>query len=287
MDTIYGNITKTLKEGSLTKSIREGSISKSVIESNFYEGKLTEGGGPVYCSEFQAVYNSWTTKPSDTVAGYYNTMVETIVDGDIWIKGEFFDFFSTHTNDASEGLVNWINPGTFNSSLLNNPTFTAYQGFLNNSTTTSRIDLNFNPSTNGIGISQNNICVIMGLGTDLDEVSYDLYSGATYIIRLRSRSANNTRSYINSSGYGTNANTNSIKHYAISRGNSANYDLYFNLTKATNTLVSTGLCNVSLYTGGNKQTRYVSLWSYLTEAEITIVINAIETCLDSLGTGLI
>lgn len=90
------------------------------------------------------------------------------------------------------------------------------------------------------------------------------------------------------------ASASSIAYFAMSRGAANNYDLYRNLTKYNFVNNSTALINNELWICGRNgagsstyQLRFAILASYLTEVEVDTVINAIETCLDTLGTGLI
>jgi hypothetical protein len=75
---------------------------------------VISGGTPSFCAEYQAVYDAYTTKPSDAVATIYNTMVEKLVAAGLWsTQWDIVRGYGMTTNDAGEALINWINPSTF------------------------------------------------------------------------------------------------------------------------------------------------------------------------------
>jgi hypothetical protein len=98
-------------------------MSVTLITHNTY-GQPASG----YCTEYQAVYDTFTTKPSSAVATAQNTMVKDLVDAGIWAKFDIFYVFASHTNDNSEALINWKNPLMYNAISHDDPIFTAYEG---------------------------------------------------------------------------------------------------------------------------------------------------------------
>ena len=117
---------------------------------------MNQGGGGAassYCDEFQAVYDYWTIKPSDAVAEEMNTWVSGLVDAGLWETKAVRYVFAAHTNDNGEALVNWRNPGTHNAQIVNEPVFTAFEGFKCDAD--SYIDTNFNPYVNDTVFTQN------------------------------------------------------------------------------------------------------------------------------------
>jgi len=105
-----------------------------------------------YCAEFQAVYDSWTTKPESADATTWDTMVAALVDGGYWIRFDVFAFMAIHTNANGEALKWWNDP-TKTMVEYNAPTFTAFEGF--NSGALGYIDIDYNPFTDGVNYTQN------------------------------------------------------------------------------------------------------------------------------------
>lgn len=254
-------------------------------------------GGPLslMSAEYTLVHNSFTNKPSTADVTIQATMLDALVAGGYYAKAELLDVFSAHSNTAGESQKNWKNPGTFDPTLINSPAWTVYAGFMGD--VAKGVDLNFNPTVNGTLVSQNNICAIIGVGTDLDAnlSEFGAYDGAVYF-NIKGRRTNNLRTRCNDATEQTVANVSSLKHITMSRGVAANYDIYLNLVKTNIVRASTGLINKTLYACGfnnngalvacAKQLRYVFLFSYLTEAEVQGVIAIMEAYLDNYGTGL-
>jgi hypothetical protein len=251
-----------------------------------------------YSPEYQLVWNSFTNKPTAADAAIQDTMLSALVAGGYYAKAELLDVFSAHSNTAGESQKNWKNPGTFDPTLTNSPTWTIYAGFTGAVTGSKYVRLNFIPSSDGTLIGRDNICLIIGVGNDLAETLVDVgvYDG-TQSLAIISRSATGNANYNCNTATATNAaNANGKKHFAVSRGLAANYDSYQNLVKTNIVRASTALVTKTLYACArnnngavavsNRQLRYVFLFSYLTEVEVDAVIGIMETYLDNYGTGL-
>ena len=62
----------------------------------------------------------------------------------VWYKLDAFYIFAA--KDSISALINWVNPGTYNATLTNAPTFTADRGYTGNGSN-AFVDSNFNPTT--------------------------------------------------------------------------------------------------------------------------------------------
>jgi hypothetical protein len=253
-----------------------------------------------FATEYNTLYLSYTTKPSQTDAIIQNTLLKGLVDGGYYAKAELLYMLSIHTNGASEAQKNWKSPGTFDATLVATPAFTAYEGFkADPAGSGSYLRTGFNPTVNGTLVSQNSICLIYGLGDEADYIqsSFGALDGSVYC-RIREKSSNSARFYgPNSTGVSDVANTSSIKHYAVSRGSATAYDRYINKVKVTVNNNSVSLVNNEIgigaygtapdtFAASTHQVRYAFLFSYLTEAEVFAVIDLVEAYLDSYGKGL-
>ena len=253
-----------------------------------------------FCEQYQAVYNEFTNKPAAADAVIQNANILAIVAGGRYIKSERHREFSVHTNDAGEAQLDWIdpavNPPVTN---VNGCAWDAYNGFTGQYAGGKYINLNFNPTVDGTIIGQNNICLIWGVGNDLAENYMDIGAcdGTQYLAAYCRTAGGNANWRCNSSGSNNTVNANAIKHYAMSRNNSANFDSYLNLVKTNITRTSTGLVSKTLYACGhnnndsaiasNKQLRYATIGSHLAEGEVQSAMTDEETYLDNYGTGLI
>lgn len=256
-------------------------------------------GGSLYCAEFQAVYDKWTTKPHADTAAIFNTMVETLVDGGVWDSLDIFPFFAVHTNDDGEALIDWIHPDS-TLTAVNSPTFTPYEGFTGDGST-SYINTNWNPSTDAQNYTLNDGLVTAYLRLNIQS-EYNIGSddGTNRIdIKLRNTS-NQYWARINTGGY-SNLAINAVGNGLALAMRTANNltSGYLNTTlKGTTSDASTEIPNLVIIilgvkrsTGtayyGPQQISCAGMGASLSSAKRTILFNAIETCMDSLGKGVV
>jgi len=207
-----------------------------------YGGKAVTYGGKVltvtpsaYCPEYQAVYDAYTTKPSDAVAAIDNTMVVGLVSDGVWVKLDVVWVYASHTNGAGEALINWKLPGTYDATAYNAPTFTAYEGFLGNGTT-QYIDCNWVPSVSAVNLSLNSASLIIYIRTNVGNDTYHGVSGTNRLYLLPRSSANIAYHQI-LGAQGSAANLDGSGMYVVSRTAAAVDKTYRNkavLINATN-----------------------------------------------------
>ena len=164
------------------------------------------------------------------------------------------------------------------------------------------IRLNYNPNTNASKISQNNFCVIIGVGSDVLEEADDFGCRLAGASEFTIRSIHSDfKTYFRCSDLSASgvANTStSLKYFAMSRNSAAGFDSYQNKTKTVCNAVSTALVNGELfacgsklggasYTNNTKYVRFVFIFEYLTEAEIGAIIDLTEVYLTNYGKHLI
>ena len=138
-------------------------VNKNKIISNNSELVLKSQDNIEIYSEFypeyKTVYDAFTTKPDDDTVLAQETMVKSLDENGVWDKLDALWVFAGHTNDDGESQINWKNPGTYDATLSNSPSFSAFSGFLTNGTT-SYIRTNWIPS---------------------DGVNYSLYSASAFV----------------------------------------------------------------------------------------------------------
>ena len=248
----------------------------------------------VYNSDFQAVHDAFTTKPSSTYAGYWNTMVEEI--GTYWDSLDVFYFYAVHTNTAGEALLNWKLPGTYNATAYNTPTFTAYEGFTGNGTT-QYIDCNWNPAANGVNYVQNSASMIIYVRTNVAAAGWHGTIGNADNKNCGIRNQAGTGAWIvtNDNTYVNVALANSSGMFINTRTAAAVNKLYRNSTAIINaTSASTGVpthnpyclaCNDDNVAGGFRadQVACYGFGAGMSQATVTKVSDAINKCLTSMG----
>lgn len=259
-----------------------------------------KGGG--FIAEFQAVYDSWTTKPDDADAEIWNTKVVKLVNDGIWSKLDVYYFFAIHTNANGEALTNWINPGTFNATLVNNPAFTAFEGFLGNSGAATTIRTNYIPSTHAVNFSQNSGAIGYYTRTELIESTTMLGvlgNNNTFIVVNPRIVAGSIQYSVNSAGVDTFAVSASDGMNIFSRDSNVLTNYYRNKSNddsASN--ASAALPDLELYLLGynnkgvlanvtNRQISNFFISSKFNQTNVDDFTDAIEAAMDAKGKGVI
>jgi hypothetical protein len=115
-------------------------------------------GSESFDADYQAILNRATTLgytlPSASVQAKQNTLLASLKSTGVWAKLDVFYVFA-QDGGADFGTLNWKNPNVNQSTLLNAPTFVSNGGLMGNGTS-SYIDTNFNPATQGVQYTQNN-----------------------------------------------------------------------------------------------------------------------------------
>lgn len=101
------------------------------------------GAGVSYSAEALAIFAAFTTPPSTARKALIDACVVSLKTAGVWSKLDALYMFAAA--DSQAALINWKNPGTYNATAVNSPTFTADHGFTGAST--KYIDSNFNAST--------------------------------------------------------------------------------------------------------------------------------------------
>ena len=269
-----------------------------------YGGNALTYGGDVlievpstYCAEYQAVYDAYTTKPSAEAAAIDNTMVAGLVSDGVWAKLDVFYLYAVHTNDDGEALINIINPGTYDATAYNAPTFTALEGFTGADTKYIDWNVSLNALTN---YAQNDGCIGAYVRTNVDE-SATVIGAETGADRttLFIRSSDNATLRLNaSSGTGT-SNTDSRGMYIGNRVLSTHHDLYKNgALLIHDNIASSGIPTHNMYSLCRNNDGVAELFvttqlsmifagGGLTQTDITNLTNRFETRMDALGKGVI
>jgi hypothetical protein len=109
-------------------------------------------------TDYQAVLNRATTLgytlPTDSVKVKQNTLLSSMKTIGVWAKLDVFYVFA-QDGGSDFGTLNWKNPNVNQSTLVNAPTFVSNGGLQGNGTS-SYIDTNFNPATQGVQYTLNN-----------------------------------------------------------------------------------------------------------------------------------
>jgi uncharacterized repeat protein (TIGR02059 family) len=109
-------------------------------------------------AEYQAVYDQFSTKPSEADAEAQNTFVKALVDGGIWSEGDRMFVLASHASGA-DSVIDWINPTGTSATIVNSPTWTQYQGYVGSSG--NYINTNYNPTDDAVNWLQNSATMVI------------------------------------------------------------------------------------------------------------------------------
>ncbi len=117
------NMSYNLSSGKLQLSLLQDTEDNKIPPMPFYlEDEM------ITLMSYMVVTPDWEHKL------YMNTLIKKLKDDGVWDKLDWLEVYAMHTNDASEALINWVNPSDTKASLINTPTFTAWRGFTTNGT---------------------------------------------------------------------------------------------------------------------------------------------------------
>jgi hypothetical protein len=257
-----------------------------------------------FSSQYQAVYDSFTTKPSGPVAAAQDTMVKGWISNGVWNTKDILYVLAGHTNDNGESLINWKNPGTYDAEIvLNSGTmnFTAFEGF--QSSNNAYLRTNYNPFSNGVQYTQNDCSMGIYSRTTFGPDNLDVLCGSENIriislIPLYSGdlwTALNTTTPVRTTYAGGDSG-----FIGTFRDSSSAIRSYINLSKEQDTSSTSGAipdaeiyikCQNRIGTGPdrfiNDQVSNFWMGGSETESEYTNYLNGFETYMDSNGKGVI
>ena len=140
----------------------QGAVNNSISWGDSHKQSWagsTDIVGLAYETEYAAILDKATalgyTLPSEAVKLKQNTLLASMKADGVWAKLDVFYVFAVDNNASAFATLNWKNPNANQSTLVSSPTFVNKGGFQGNGTS-SYIDTNFNPLTQGVQYNQNN-----------------------------------------------------------------------------------------------------------------------------------
>lgn len=252
-----------------------------------------------YSAEYQSVYDAFTSKPDASVAAIWNTFVTSCVGTGEWLKFDALWIYAAHTNATGEALINWISPGTYDATLQNAPTFTAYEGFTGNDVNTA-IKTGFNLTTHGVKYTLNDCSVGIYIRTENASAKPDFgVTDGTNLCIGYARNPTNAACRINNNSITYVANTDSRGFYIMNRTASNVQDIYKNgVLGKHDTDASVAIPNEEMYvlcfndngasaSSGERQASMFYIGSGMTTTNITNITNYFEIAMDAFEKGII
>lgn len=224
-------------EGATFDQVDHNNLSKGMrlwmyyfgVENDY--GYLKENRPPApdpYCAEFRVIYDYWTTKPSDSDALLYNTMIKDIVDTGRWAKLDMWEFFAVHSLDAVVDFKSTARVITYS---VTPPTFTAFEGFLGVPANSTFIGTGWFPSSGVKFTKDNNAWGIYNRAArGAAAYSHGIYNNTgTKGLTMQFRSGSgNFLTFNNSAGAASQANANSSGMFIVRRDSATTVDLIRN-----------------------------------------------------------
>jgi len=247
-------------------------------------GIISSGGNAAFDSDYQAVLTYATslgyTLPSSAQQIKQNQLMLGLKSAGVWSK---LDTFAMFANDGGSNfaLIDWKRLSLYTA--VNSPTFSTNGGFTGNGTS-SYIDTNFNPATQGVNYTLNNAGRLFWV----DNRTGTGWEGGLSAGGNTSMNSNVTSHRINSSNVLSAAVDFAVDGFhAINRTSSTNVELFTGTTQFSRTQTSTAVQSsnaTALRTGTTynaSRWRFHALGSNLV-SENTSFYNAINTYITSL-----
>lgn len=160
-----------------------------------------------YCAQSELYFAQMTVQPTASFKTAVDTFIRACITNGDWNYIDSFHLFATQLQQHA-----WIDMRYPTHALVtevNSPTWSALQGYKSNGTT-SYVNTQFNPTVNGVTISQDNMSVFAYVRDNIDENKYQFgATSATTTFNLRARNSNLASFGLNSGGSVSGANTDS------------------------------------------------------------------------------
>ena len=267
-------------------------------------GRFGAGSGYSYTNaEAATLVAAMSSAPDDTRKGQIDTCIGAIKTAGVWSKLDCLWIRAAH--DSQAALLDWKRLS--DSTAVNSPTFTTDRGFTGDGST-SYINTNFTPSTDGVNYIQDSASMgaYLNAGTDTavsgpNSIGVITVSHQARIEPWRSATPGSTvRSRVNTLTATTVGTvTTRFGLTAINRSGGSAEQVYRNGSSiGTSAVASTGLCNIDVYElgynnagalGGAHDNRCAASFvgGSLTSTENADLFTAIEAYLDAVGAGVV
>ena len=216
-----------------------------------------------YCSEGQAVIDNMDDTPSAARQQEIHNLVCALVDAGYWSRMDRLFIPAAHSNTGNTETIDWISPATAAREFSyagGTVTFTADSGLAGSGGANDYCSTNYNPTDDGVNVSQNDATYLWWCTTNVQEDTYIIgMDDALGDFRSRARSTSDNAYYKMHSTGGTSTPgssiTNSIAMYAITRRGSTDVEFYLNGSSIdADATASTGMPTVDINFCGDGST---------------------------------
>jgi len=254
------------------------------------------------CSEYKTVQDAFPTAPNKVDKRKYNNLIAGIYGLGI---GQMLDcLYITAVHAADSSLLNWINPGTHDLTVVNLAAeqFTIDRGWTGNGVN-GYLNTNYNPNTDGINYALNDASIgvysrtnVAEEATDIGACDLNLTNASKIVIRWDNNKLYYNINFITS---GQIENLDSKGFYVASRLIAASQQLYKNKTQISESFyVPLGITSHNFYilaynnngvveTFTTRQISAAFAGGGMTQTNVNDFTDRIETFMDAIGAGVI
>lgn len=266
------------------------------MRSPFARAAAVAGEPSAYTEQYQAVLDVWTTDPTGDTLTWQNNLVYSLDTAGFWDNGDLLYIPAITENGDGEATVNWLNPGTYDLTETNSPTWTDNEGYTGNGTN-SYLTTGWDVANNGVNYTQNDasICVYIrnNVGVAAAVIGSEIASGGSYLYPRTATGYVAIR--LNSNNESFNENTNSQGFWQVSRGASDDVKVYKNASLIWNpdpASTTPSSEDLKILTGdatafSTCQVAFVYIGKSLTPTKIGTLNTIVETYMDAIGKGVI
>lgn len=195
-----------------------------------------------FTAEYQAILNRATalgyTKPSAAQQVKQNQLIVNLKASGIWTILDVLHVFANN-GSANFGTLNWINPLTFQASLVNSPTFNVNQGIAGNGST-SYINTGFATNAGSHFVLNNNSRGVWQYNTPLVATGAQWFGNGD-ATEVMSWTFTQIQRFTSTNGISANFTFSPSTGLKAATRTGNTISLYINTTRTADTSISTGL----------------------------------------------
>lgn len=253
-----------------------------------------------YDSDASRYFDAMTTELNDSTKENINDFVVMLKDSlSIDSLAEVFDVMYVFANETQEAALKNVVGRNYDATAVASPTFTVGEGIAGNGST-SYVNTNFNPSSNGYRYSVNSASFGIYSRTDVNGAYIDIGINASSDMAIYSRALSNVAYVrVNSGAWPSTASLDSRGMFIANKTFTTEQDLYRNSSLLIDdTQTNTGLPDDEVFicawnSGDSPNTPSIRQYSFtfigkgLTTTQIRQITNCFESYMDHIGKGVI
>lgn len=188
-------------------------------------GDFLGSAGISYDPAALALFAAMTTPPPAFLKAAYNAAIVSLKSAGLWTT-KLDVLYKANVHTAQAANLNWLNPAAFNLTVgAGAPIFAPYLGYKGNGTS-DYLSTGYNPSTNAVNLSLNNVCAFAHSGEELRlNASSIMGTVGTSSIYINPWNGTVNNASVGANNLGDNALSpySSVGLFLVNRTNSSNY----------------------------------------------------------------